>query len=62
MEQRSKDVVSRVARGKLRIEEYVKGMGQSATHAATKVVQLSSVEDCALGMGQKLNGAAVTDA
>ena len=37
-------------------------MKQSATHAATKVVQMSSREECALGMGQKLNAAAVTDA
>ena len=59
MEQRSKDVVSKFARGKLRIEEYVEGMGQSATHAATRDVQImSSREECALGMGQKLNAAA----
>ena len=57
-EQRSKDVVSKFAQSML-----TTGMEQSATHAATKDVQItSSREECALGMGQKLNAAAVTDA
>ena len=40
----------------------IRTRGKALHMQQTKDVQKSSVEGCALGIGQKLNGAAVTDA